>query len=126
MQIWCLQSKCVTIIQNFNLLYFIGLDFPFYRFLYCFAVCYEKIFSHRSGALITWIGKVSLKMFLKADIFWSGCTRQIIHAERFFCGCHEVVLNTSVSLYTGSSCFIFLPESSEVCLKIKVLTVPLS
>ena len=69
MQICCLQSKCVTIVQNCNLLYFLGLDFPFYRFLYCFAVCYEKIFSHWSGALITWIGKVSLKIFLKADIF---------------------------------------------------------
>ena len=69
MQIWCLQSKCVTIIQNYDLLYFIGLYFPFYRFLYCFAVCYKKIFSQRSGALIAWIGKVSLKIFLKADIF---------------------------------------------------------
>ena len=46
-----------------------GLDFPFYRFLWCFAVCYKKIFSHRSGALITWIGKVSWKIFLKADMF---------------------------------------------------------
>lgn len=78
-----------------------------------------KRYTHiKSGALITWIGKVSFKIFLKADIFWSGCTRQIIHAERFFCGCHEVVLNTSVSLQTGPSCFIFLPESSEVCRKI--------
>ena len=84
MQIWCLQSKRVTIIQNFNLLYFIGLDFPFYRFLYCFAVCYEKIFSHRSGALITWIGKVSWKIFLKADIFEADALDKSFMPNGFF------------------------------------------
>ena len=118
MQIWCLQSKCVTIIQKYNLLYFIGLDFPFYRFLYCFAVCYKKIFSHRKRRTYYVDRQSLLKNFLKSGHFWRRCTRQIIHAERFFCGCHEVVLNTSVSLYTGSTCFIFLPESSEVCRKI--------
>ena len=78
---------------------FIGFDFPFYRFLYCFAVCYKKIHDSNQKRRTYYVDRQSLfKNFLKSGHFWSGCTRQIIHAERFFCGRHEVVLNTSVSL----------------------------
>ena len=69
MQIWYLQSKCVTIIQNYNLRYS-SWGSTFLSIGFCNVLQYViKRYVHiESGALITWIGKISLNIFLKADI----------------------------------------------------------
>ena len=71
MQIWCLQSECETVIQiKLQPAVFIGLDFPFYRFLYCFAVCYKKIHDSNQKRRTYYVDRQSLfKNFLKSGHF---------------------------------------------------------